>query len=616
MCGYIFSYDRNTSVTDKKERGNIALKALTHRGPDQSNITVKDEFLLGHCRLSIIDIEGSIQPMSDPSGRYHLVFNGELYNYKKIRKNLENDWQFKTNGDTEVLMAIMVLNKKHLFDSLEGMWSFVFWDQHEKRLQICRDRIGKKPAYYCLYKYGIAVASELSALIKLIPNAIEEDLNSTADFFRYGFYLPGTTAYKNIKEVLPGHSLIWTPDSVAKQEAYWTLRTGIYKGSKEEACSTLNKLLIESVKRRLVADVEVGAFLSGGIDSSLIVCIISKILNINPKTFTVKFSNAGFDESKFSEIISDYCNTDHYVQNFIDVNPKQLSSLIVNNVGQPFGDSSILPTSLVSETASKYVKVALSGDGADELFSGYQRYQARSILRWYSRLPRGVRSSFEKLIRHMPEPFTHHSKSILKKAHLFVEYANQVKTNTQYVAPRLFRENDFSLLIPDLINFGHEPPKLEYETSLKNFEEMMFADMLVYLPQDILLKVDRASMANSLEVRSPFLDKKLIEFSFSLDSNWHRKNYEGKKMLRSSFKKLLPNKIWSRRKQGFSVPIGDWLRSTLGEELIEFSKNMSGVVDDNFINKLFQEHLNGTRDHSHRLWSLYTYYLWKYKFCI
>ena len=612
MCGYIFIHDESVNDVERKTKVEQALGLLRHRGPDESAVHLDSGVALGHRRLSIIDIEKSHQPMTDPTGRYTLVYNGEIYNYQEVRKSLEEKWSFVSDGDTEVVLASLILKGTGILNEFEGMWSLAFWDKRDKKLLIARDRMGKKPAYY--YKKGrqIVVCSELPALLScLSANQISEDLDSTADYFRYGFYLPGTTAYRGINEVKPGQVITWTPEIGSKSQSYWSLETGNYQGNKGQACETLNKLLTEAVRKRMVADVEVGAFLSGGIDSSLIVNIMSKVLNICPKTFTIKFANTGFDESEYAGIMAENCGTDHYVHEFDNFNHEELERLLLEHVGQPFGDSSILPTALVSQAASQHVKVALSGDGGDELFSGYQRYQARAILRWYTRLPKKLRLNAEKVIRNLPEPVTHHSNSLLKKAHLFIDITKRTDFGRPYVAPLMYGENELELLAPDLKNMGHEPPNLSEEVSYDDLQRMMLTDVLVYLPQDILLKVDRASMANSLETRAPFLDRKVVEFAFSLRSDWHRKYFSGKKMLHETFQNSLPRKIWSRKKQGFSVPVGEWFRDGLRKELTEKIENTSSAISRNFIHSLLQDHNNGVRDHGHRLWCAYSYYVWK-----
>jgi asparagine synthase (glutamine-hydrolysing) len=361
----------------------------------------------------------------------------------------------------------------------------------------------------------------------------------------------------------------------------------------------------------MVADVEVGAFLSGGIDSSLVVSIMSAMLGVHPKTFTIGFQERSYDEREFAEQIAVRQGTDHHVRILESWDQEHLTNLILNNIGQPFSDSSILPTSMVSQLAASKVKVALSGDGGDELFSGYQRYQARSILRWYTRLPRPLRAGAEKIIRAIPEPMSHHSRSLIKKAHLFQDILNRIEEETPYFAPVLYSRSDYISLFPDLDGQGHTPPNIPEECNFDDIRRMMFADALIYLPQDILIKVDRASMGCALETRAPFLDRDVVELAFSLPRTWHRSGTAGKKMLRRAFSDILPEVIWNRRKQGFGVPIHDWFRKELGQKFEELLAAHDGLLNRTAVLRLVRQHRQGVRDHGYRLWCMYIYLLWK-----
>lgn len=611
MCGVSFIYSSNGPSAELISKMRASLNTLRHRGPDDEGIWNNKNTVIGHRRLSIIDLSASRQPMIDPSVRFVLSYNGEIYNYRELRAGLEKHWNFRTKGDTEVLLAGLLVYGESFIEQVEGMWAFVLWDDKQKTLLACRDRMGKKPLYYQQSGSGFICSSELPALACLADQPWDEDLDSTADFLRYGYYLPGTTAYQDVKEVLPGHSLRWSPESVITEESYWQLTLEPFAGNREEACEELRRLLIRSVEKRLVADVEVGAFLSGGVDSSLVVSILTKELGIRPKTFTIGFQERSYDERQYAQQIADYCATDHYVEVLESWDSHKLTDLIFDNIGQPFADSSLLPTSLVSGVAASHVKVALSGDGGDELFSGYQRYQARAILRWYTRLPGFFRAGIGQAIRLLPEPMAHHSRSLLKKAHLFQDIIDRLEYETPYVAPVLYSKEKFNALTPDLAGRGHHPPHLPEECDLDDIQRMMTADALIYLPQDILLKVDRASMSCSLETRAPFLDRKVVELAFSFPRSWHRSGMKGKRMLHMSFHNILPDNIWQRRKQGFGVPIHNWFRESLGEELEEFLAGTGTPLNKSFVIDLLTQHRKGFRDHGYRLWSIYIYLLWK-----
>ena len=611
MCGLIFAHRPDSSADALRGRAEDALNRLLHRGPDDGELWLEEGVVVGHRRLAIVDLEASRQPMSDPEGRYVLAYNGELYNYRELRERLKGRWRFRTGGDTEVVLAGLILEGEAFFSAMEGMWALALWDRKERGLLLARDRMGKKPLYYREGAGGLSCASELPALRALDGGAWREDLDATADYLRYGYYLPGTTAYRDVHEVPPGHTLRWTPGGAVSEAPYWRLSLGRFDGGRRAARERLRDTLRAAVERRMVADVEVGAFLSGGVDSSLVVGLMVEELGVRPQTFTIGFSEAAFDERPFATLAAERWRTRHHEQCLDGWDGERLRRLVLDHVGQPFADSSLLPTALVSELAARHVKVALSGDGGDELFSGYQRYQARAIMRWYTRLPRGLRGLAERAIRALPEPMAHHSRSVLKKAHLFLDVAARAESETPYVAPLAYSAEAFSALAPELVGRGHRPPGMPEESRLDDIQAMMSADALVYLPQDILLKVDRASMAHSLETRAPFLDREVVELAFSLPRHWHRRGMSGKRMLRESFGGLLPEVLWKRRKQGFAVPVHQWFRSGMEEQLRELLADDAGPLEGAEVARLIGQHVRGARDHGYRLWAIYIYLLWR-----
>ena len=613
MCGIVFLCNPTLASEERLFRVKDALRTLSHRGPDDGQVKSADNVILGHRRLSIIDLAGSSQPMSDPTGRYTLTYNGEIYNYAEVRNRLRASWDFSTNGDTEVLLAGLVLKGQKFLNELEGMWAFALWDSHKQKLLLGRDRMGKKPLFVQrLAEGGLACASEIPALRKLSDSAWHEDEKTTVDYLRHGYAMPGFTAIREVREVRPGHIAHWDGNGEPVQQSWWQLKIHSYNGNIKTAVTQLRETFIEAVKRRMVADVEVGAFLSGGVDSSLICAIIRKELKHPLKTFTIGFEEAAFDERKYARLVSDIYATDHYEKVLKSWNEAELEQQLLNHVGQPFADASILPTTLVSRVAADHVKVSLSGDGGDELFSGYQRYQARNILIWYSRLPKGLRCLAEKAVRALPEPTAHHSRSILKKAHLFMDVVARQEAETPYFAPLMFEPSQLNKIAPGLASQGHPPPGIPEQTEPDDISRMMFADALIYLPQDILVKVDRASMASSLETRAPFLDTSVVELAFSLPRQWHRRGLYGKRMLKQAFADLLPESIWHRYKQGFGVPIHSWFRGDLGDRLLTLAhENSDGPISPDAVSDMLAAHREGGRDHGYRLWVLYSYLLWR-----
>lgn len=612
MCGIAFLYAPTLEVGERERRITEALARLTHRGPDAAGVQAVDDALLGHRRLSVVDLAGSPQPCADSSGRYHLTYNGEIYNYREQRERLRSHWAFTSEGDTEVLLATLIVDGVAGLERLEGMWGFALWDTSERRLLLCRDRLGKKPLFYLpLDDGGFACASELPALRALAAEPWQEDIDSTADFLRFGFQLPGYTAYTGVYEVLPGHYLEWTPGGPVRQQPFWSLPAGPELSDPVDAAASLREAMTESVSSRLVADVEVGAFLSGGVDSSLVCALAGERRGAPLQTFTIGFNDTAFDERTHARKVADYLGTRHHETTLGAWSQDELERLVLAHVGQPFADASLLPTALVSRVAAERVKVALSGDGADELFSGYQRYQARTVLRWYTRLPGPLRQTVESGIRLLPEPVAHHSRSILKKAHLFLDIAARHEAERQYVAPYIFAPTDLRTIAPELDGRGHSPPSVPESTTPDDLQQMMRADALVYLPQDILVKVDRAAMAHGLETRAPFLDSRVVSLALRMPRRWHRRGMRGKRMLHAAFRDHLPAGIWGRRKQGFGVPIHSWFRGHLGEALQQMLGESDGTLRRVPVERLLNEHVAGRRDHAQRLWNVYVYLLWK-----
>lgn len=611
VCGLTFLYAPGLEKNVAQVRTRRALDRMVHRGPDEQGLVSGEGWVMGHRRLSIIDVSTSHQPMVCPENRYHLAYNGEVYNFRELRNRLSGKWLFRTEGDTEVVLAGLIVFGHQFLDLMEGMWALALWDSEKESLFLSRDRMGKKPLYYRIRSGRFTCASELPILAQLENSEWSEDLDSTADYLRYGYYLPGTTAYTGVKEVLPSHWLTWKPGSDPLTQSYWSLQIGQFEADRQFAAAKLREAMDRSIDRRLVADVEVGAFLSGGIDSSVIVALQTLRSGVPPKTFTIGFGESSFDERGYARLVSNYYHTEHHEGLLDRWNSEDLKRLILDHIGQPFLDPSILPTAMVSKLAASSVKVALSGDGSDELFSGYQRYQARALLRWYTRIPELARRPLERVIRKLPEPLFHHSRSLLKKVHLFLDTSQRIGSETPYVAPMYYTDDQYSALAPELVNKGHIAPALPESCTPDDVHRMMTSDALIYLPQDILAKVDRASMAHSIETRAPFLDRQVVELAFSLPRKWHRRGFEGKRILRESFGDLLPTDIWKRRKQGFGVPVGQWFHEGLASELGNLVESQHAPLERSEIARMLNEHLKGQRDHGLRLWQLYIYLMWQ-----
>jgi asparagine synthase (glutamine-hydrolysing) len=611
MCGIAFLWAPAVSIEERRERMDAALQQLKHRGPDESACFVGSDFVAGHTRLAIIDLKGGHQPMRDPSGRWVLVFNGEIYNYRELRTQLAGRWNFRDDSDTEVLLAGLVTEGPGFVERLDGMWAFVLHDVSSGDSLLSRDRFGKKPLYYRRQGAAFACASELPALATLTPDvAVTEDAAGIADYFRYGYALPGATCIAGVKEVLPAHTLRLRTDGSMDQWRYWAPSVGPWKGSFEEAAEHVRELLTQSVRRRqLASDVEVGAFLSGGVDSTTVCALAQESGFGRLRTFTAGFAEPTYDERAPAARAAAELGTLHTAE---EIKPDMAAALareLPRRMGQPFGDSSLVPSALVASVAAQHVKVVLTGDGSDEIFGGYARYMGRLIRQRYHQLPASLRSIVERGVLATPEPYAHHSGSLLKRAHLFVRLAREDRD--AYIGPPAIRKETLAQLAPGL-GAGNAMPDRPWLDDPDELRQMLLMDCQVYLPQDILQKVDRATMMYSVEARSPFLDKELFEFVIRLPWQWHFSRMRGKRLLHAAMRGRVPDFIWNRRKQGFASPVSHWLRHWLGDDLLAMTNSAdTGVVDPAGLRELLREHRAGRADHSQPLWLSYAYLRWR-----
>lgn len=611
MCGIAFLRAPAVSSGERRERMGAALQRLKHRGPDESGCFVGDDFVAGHTRLAIIDLDGGHQPMRDPGGRWVLVFNGEIYNYRELRTRLSRRWDFRDDSDTEVLLAGLVTEGARFIERLDGMWAFVLHDVTSGDVLLSRDRFGKKPLYYRRHGAIFACASELPALEVLTPDvAATEDAAGVADYFRYGYALPGTTCVAGVREVLPAHTLRLCADGSIVQERYWAPSVEPWTGSFEGAAERVRELLTQGVRRRqLASDVEVGAFLSGGVDSTTVCALAQESGFGRLRTFTAGFAEPTYDERAPAARAAAELGTLHTAEEIKPDIAATLATELPRRMGQPFGDSSLVPSALVASVAARHVKVVLTGDGADEIFGGYARYAGRLLRQRYHRLPASLRSIVERGVLATPEPYAHHSGSFLKRAHLFVRLAREDRD--AYIGPSAIRKEMLAQLVPGL-GVGNSMPDPPWPDDPDELRHMLLMDCLVYLPQDILQKVDRATMMSSLEARSPFLDKALFEFVIRLPWQWHFSGLRGKRLLQAAMRGRAPDFIWDRRKQGFASPVSHWLRNWLGDDLLALTgSGDTGVVDAAGLRTLLREHRAGRADHSQPLWLAYAYLRWR-----
>jgi len=613
MCGIvgIINHSKNKFV-DSNVLHRMA-DLIQHRGPDDNGFYVKNNIGLGSRRLSIIDISTGHQPISNEDRTIWIVFNGEIYNFLKLREELvHRGHKFITDSDTESIVHGYEEFGEEIFQKLNGMFAIAIWDENKQKLLLARDRAGEKPLHYFNNSNTFLFGSEIKSLLLHPEISKEINWNAFDEFFSFGYISAPDSIYKNIKKLKQAHYLI-LQNGVVTEKPYWKIdlnNKNIY--TYQEAQEHCFKLLEDSVKIRLMSDVPLGAFLSGGIDSSIIVALMAKNSSKPVKTFSIGFDYSDFDETKYAKIIADKYTTEH-TELIVTPNYSALIESILSNFDEPFGDSSALPTYLVSKLTREYVKVALSGDGGDELFGGYNSYQEMIKLKSKINL---VPSSLKKIASHYYKYFDSSTKHGKKLRLLGMNDIERFLWSSTH-----FTEDERTVLYsPEIKERINNSNKAIFKKSVDFIYQnldinrlMQYIDFNYYLPDDVLVKVDRSSMLASLESRAPFLDHRLIEFAFSLPSEWKMKAGKTKIILKDAFKQLLPNEILSRRKMGFGIPVKKWFTDELYGFCQDYLLNdkMRSYFDLKIIRKYLEEHKSGKFDHSYKLWLLLSFSIWK-----
>ena len=644
MCG-IAGYIDFSKQSSERELHSCATRMadqIRYRGPDDQGVWTDPSagIALSHRRLSIIDTsECGHQPMLSSCGRYVMVFNGEIYNFKEIRQQLlSNSINFRGHSDTEVLLAAFSnLGLEKTLEKINGMFAIALWDRKERRLQLIRDRLGQKPLYYAWMGNVFLFASELKAL-KVHPKFNADiDRSALASYLRMNYVPVPKSIYKNTFKLLPAtHLTISSSDKNIRPKIYWdhnkfslnTLQKP-FTGSEEEAEYILHHLLKDSVKKRMISDVPLGAFLSGGIDSSLVVALMQSQSSRPVKTFTIGFHEEHFNEANEARAVAAHLGTEHTE---LYLTPKQAMDVIPKLPAiydEPFSDMSQIPTYLVSELAKQHVTVALSGDGGDEFFGGYNRHFW--VPRFWQRLgslPYFLKFPFLKAMTAIPAARWNHFFSKIKNQLPRSLRIPNVGDKSHRLASMLACRSQGEMYI-DLISSWKEPNALmlDGEEQAKDFftnffsnselsfpHQMMYLDATTYLPDDILTKVDRASMAVSLEARSPLLDYRVAEFAWGLNLSLKIRKNRGKYLLRKILAQYLPSRLIDRPKMGFGVPMGDWLRGPLipwVESLLDETRlRQEGFFNVSEVRKKWQQHKSGQRNWQYCLWNLLMFQLY------
>jgi len=599
--------------------------AIAHRGPDaeghvilpRDGETGRGRVGLGHRRLAIIDLSpAGAQPMTNEDETLWIVLNGEIYNFRELRADLEARHPFKSQSDTETILHLYEERGVDCVAALDGMFAFALWDARRARLLLARDRVGKKPLFYAARGPVFVFGSEVKGLLRHPAVEAAPAVAAFPHYFAFGYAPPGETFYRDVHELPPAHWMTVDATGPRVQRRYWALPSPGQPAaapSEAEAVERVRDLVTRAVEKRLVADVPLGAFLSGGMDSSVVVAVMSRLLGEPVRTFSLGFEgDAAFDETPYARAVAAHCGTRH--TEFI-VKPEAVGLVerLVHHHDGPFGDSSAIPSFLVSELTRRDVTVALNGDGGDEVFAGYPRFQGSVAAEL---VPRPLSRLAHLVARHLPEPRGYHhpvrrmqrffSAAALPLLPRLREWASVFGSDLPSLLRPEIRAAAAALDFPAdvLANAGTGPA----------LARVLYVNFMTYLPGDLLVKMDRTSMAHGLEARSPFLDRALVEYVAGLPGHFKLRRGTSKWILKRAFGDTVPSAIVRRPKRGFGVPLGAWFRGALRDDvrdaLMSRSSRAHDFVEPDYVARLVAEHLAGLHDHGHRLWTLLTFEVW------
>jgi len=636
MCG-IVGYWAHRNVNRLQESIPLAACSMTHRGPDDAGLFFdpKAGVGLGHRRLAVIDLsEAGRQPMGTEDGLLQIVYNGEVYNFREIRGTLEAKGHgFRTETDTEVILEAYREWGMDCLKRFVGMFAFALWDKGAGRLFLARDRIGIKPLYYYHADGMFLFASELKALMAFEDFPKEIDPEAVPLFLHYQYVPAPRTVFRHTHKLLPGHCLTYDGTGL-KTRAYWTLpdaRKADFSGDEAKAVDELDRLLSEAVSCRLVSDVPLGALLSGGIDSSIVAALMQKASPRPVRTFSIGFNEAGYNEAPWAAQVAKHLGTDHTEFYVTPGEALDLIPRLPEIYDEPFGDASAVPTSLVSRLARTQVTVALSGDGGDEQFAGYVRYwSTKAMATAFQSLPETVRTSIGRFLERIPVPWVEKCympwRDLLPQRFRVTNFPDKwqklVKLMDRVSVEDLYRisicywsEYDLKALC------GRRPAATQFEETFLETQgwpilsRLMRVDQKTYLPDGMLTKVDRASMAFGLEVRVPLLDHRVLAFTSTIPNSYSYRNGKGKYLLRRVLARYVPETLFDRPKMGFGVPIDDWLRDDLKDLMLDYLSparlRKEGLFHPGEVEKKVREHLSFKAYHQYRLWALLMWEMWR-----
>ena len=624
MCGIAGIIYQDSNQRADRMLLHAMCDAITHRGPDDQGLYLKGPVGMGMRRLSIIDVAGGHQPIFNEDGSICIVFNGEIYNHQELRNEMiEKGHSYTTQTDTESILHLYEEFGTRCVDRLRGMFAFAIWDGRNRKLFIARDRVGIKPLFFTFNKDRLLFSSEIKSILKDPTVPRETDWQALNAYFALSYIPAPRTIFRGISKLLPGHFLVWDNGKV-QIEQYWDLT---YRPNRAASTSELSEAFLhhlrEAIRLHLISDVPLGAFLSGGIDSSVLVALMSELMTEPVKTFTIGFGGTGSrsgDERPFARLIAKQYGTDHHER---EVHPdvEGVIQKIVTSFDEPFGDDSSIPTYYVSQLAREHVKVALSGLGGDELLGGYERYLGFSLSESYLAIPRWIRERvISPVVGKIPDsPDGSERISQLKR---FVEFANLPPQQRYFNFRVLLDRNRRTALFSDSIQEELRCEEVEEQcgryydsaNAADPLDRAMYQDVKIYLPDDILANTDRISMHHSLEVRVPFLDHKLMEFCATIPADFKIRGLQKKYLFKKAVARYLPKQILNKKKQGFVGPMSSWQRNELKEfvrdTLSEANLRTHGYLNSQSINRILEEHFSRKSRHDTLIWSLLTFQIW------
>lgn len=608
MCGfigYIFNNKTNLNETEAQELG-AKTSLISHRGPDDDGYYTDDFVRFGFRRLSIIDLESGNQPLSYQDGRYWIVFNGEIYNYIELKEELqEAGFTFKTTSDTEVVLAYYLYKKEQALKDLRGMFAFVIWDKENREMFAARDPFGIKPFFYREDEEGLFLASEKKSLLSGYSAA---PLNREAlqHYFTYQFVPEPFSLTEQIRRLEPGHYMTKKPGDQAQIYAYWSPYFQPLPHSSDEKIRNIHHALEDSMKVHMRSDVPVGAFLSSGIDSTSIVAL-AKQIHPDIQTFTVGFEHNGFSEVDIAKDSADKLGVENHHKIITPEEFLRELPSIVWHMDDPVADPAAIPLYFVAQLASQHVKVVLSGEGADELFGGYNIYREPISLRWFSMIPDGGKRLLKSMAQKLPEDLKGKSYLLRGCTPLEERYIGNAKMFDEEEKRRLLRHYDDHIQYTDITRPLYDQVKGYHDTT-----KMQYIDLYTWLRGDILVKADKMTMAHSLELRVPFLDHEVFRSASDLNVSEKTTGGTTKYAFRKAMEGLIPESILYRKKLGFPVPIRHWLK----DELYEWARGLvkeSGagyLINKDDVLKRLEQHRQGQGDHSRKIWTVLTFMLW------